>query len=374
MKTKIKKLSLLTFTVVLSLMANAQNQKTKRSITVLNVDTKGVQLDPAQMGNLVRIELEKLDTFQVMDRYDVTYVVEKNQLNINNCYGKLCLVEIGNVIKSEKMFSGSVELYGETIIITMRQVDVASASIEKTEVMEFLNLQNELQNMLGITIRKMYGRPNDEVMLTRLTKKFHYESLTNNPTEERLNLTGPRMGFTMFTGKTAKYLKEDKNTGGYEAMPLMFQFGYQFEKQYLNEGNFQALFEFIPLITGLDQGLFIPSLTLMNGLRNNKHGWEFAFGPTISIVKKTEGYFEDGTWKEKFTRPDSLGVPEGGYTERVDSRGTAAFSSAFVFAFGKTFKSGKLNIPVNLYVMPHKDGVRFGGSFGFNAKKRTNYK
>ena len=37
---------------------------------------------------------------------------------------------------------------------------------------------------------------------------------------------------------------------------------------------------------------------------------------------------------------------------------------------GKTFKSGKLNIPVNVYVIPSKDGIRMGASFGFNAKRR----
>ena len=54
------------------------------SVTVLNIDTKGLMLDPVQMGNMVRLELEKLDTFEVMDRYDVSYVVEKNKLNIKD--------------------------------------------------------------------------------------------------------------------------------------------------------------------------------------------------------------------------------------------------------------------------------------------------
>ena len=77
--------------------ALAQNKK-RASITVLNIDTKGIQLDPIQTGNLTRIELEKLDTFDVTDRYDVTYLIEKNKLNITNCYGKACLLEIGNTI------------------------------------------------------------------------------------------------------------------------------------------------------------------------------------------------------------------------------------------------------------------------------------
>ena len=347
----------------------AQNSN-KKSVSVLNIDSKGVTLDPIQMGNLVRIELEKLDTFEVMDRYDVAYVVEKNKLNITNCYGKLCLVEIGSTIKSEKMFSGSVEMYGETIIITFRLVDVASATIEKTQVMEFLNLPKEMQSMISITMNQMFGRKNNSELVTRLTKKFNYESLTNNPDEERLNLSGPRMGVTYFTGNTAKILQESKQTGGYDAIPVMFQFGYQFEKQYLNEGNFQALFEFIPVVTGLDQGLVIPGLTVMNGLRSNRNGWEFAFGPTFSLITRERGYYVDNVWHRESEWNDSLNVNPFPIEERLDSRGDVKLNSGFVFAFGKTFKSGKLNIPVNAYVIPHKEGIRFGASFGFNAKNK----
>ena len=53
------------------------------------------------------------------------------------------------------------------------------------------------------------------------------------------------------------------------------QFGYQFETQYLNQGRVQGLFEFIPTITGLEQGLILPSMTVLHGLRDNKTGIEF---------------------------------------------------------------------------------------------------
>lgn len=79
----VKKWTLLMLFISLSLFGTAQIQATgkpgRASISVLNIDTKGLGLDPIQMGNMVRIELEKLDTFQVMDRYDVSYVVEKNK-------------------------------------------------------------------------------------------------------------------------------------------------------------------------------------------------------------------------------------------------------------------------------------------------------
>jgi len=377
MKTKTIKITIGAALFVMSSLAqNSMPAKPgKKTITVLNIDSKGLLVDAAQMGDIVRIELEKVDTFEVMDRYDVSYLLDKNKLKIDNCYGKLCLVDVGSAIKSEKMFTGSVELYGESIIITMRLIDVASSKVEKTQVMEFLNLPNEVQAMIGITIREMFGFKNDKVILASLTKHYNYENSTNNPNQSRLDLNGSRMGFTVFTGKTASILHDSKSNGGFDAFPMMFQFGYQFEKQYLNEGNFQALFEVIPLITGLDQGLFIPSITFMHGLRDDRNGWEFAFGPTINFVKEAQGYYDNSgqwhvssDWQEKDANFNPIPNPYA-MVYRMDSRGTAKLNTGFVFAFGRTLKSGKLNIPMNLYVIPSNSGWSFGASFGFNSKK-----
>jgi len=41
-----------------------------------------------------------------------------------------------------------------------------------------------------------------------------------------------------------------------------------------------------------------------------------------------------------------------------------------VFAFGRTFQSGRLNIPLNLYVAPRKSGTTIGLSLGFNIQNQ----
>ncbi len=343
----------------------------KPSVTVLNIDSKGLNMDPSQMGNMVRIELEKLNLFDVMDRYDVSYVIEKNKLNITNCYGKICLLEIGSIINSEKMFTGSAELIGETIIITFRLIDVKTSAIEKTQVNEYLNLPKELQEMVKISVRQLFALPNDEPMLNYLTKRNNYESSTNNSNKSSINLSGPRSGFTYFTGEAGKVLARKRADGGYGSYPVMFQFGYQFEVQYLNEGNYQALFEFVPTISGFNQNIFIPSITIMNGFRNNKHGWEIAFGPTFNIVNKAKGYYDENkNWHLQSDWEDKSKANPYSLEKHLDSRGTAEIQAGFIVAVGKTFKSGKLNIPLNLYCVPNKDGIRLGASFGFNAKRR----
>jgi hypothetical protein len=346
----------------------------KAKVVVLNFDSKIPSYDPQAMGNLVRIELEKLDTFDVMDRYDVAYLVDKNELKINNCYGKICLVELGKSLGADKMLTGSIEVFGPSIVYTMRLVDVKTESIERTQVTEFLNVQNEIQTMTSVMLRQLFDRPVDPNVITQLTKPDSYDARARTPVTEKINLSGPRMGGTFFTGETARILALPKSQGGYKAFPLMFQFGYQFEKQYLAAGEFQALFEFIPTVTGLDQGLFIPSFTVMNGLRANRHGWEFAFGPTFNLIQKNYGYYDsENNWitREEWNAANANSitpVTPPAFIERMDSRGNFTLGSNFVFGVGKTFRSGNLNIPVNAFFVPGRSGWHFGISFGYNGR------
>lgn len=317
------------------------------------------------------MELSKLNEYRVMDRYDVEYITSKNEFIIENCYGKLCMVEAGKILNTDKMLTGSLELLSETIVITLRVIDVKSETIEMTQVMEFLNIKTKIPTMINITMNTMFGNTLDENVVNKLTKPFDYESSVNFPDDATLNLNGPRMGFTAFTGNLAKTYSSPLRDGGFDALPFMFQFGYQFEIKYLNQGDFQALFEIIPIITGLDQGKFIPSVSLLNGLRSNRTGWELAFGPVIYVLKEAKGYYDssdDNKWKlsNEYKGEDENPDP---VIKRLDSRGNYDFTSAFVFGVGKTFKSGRLNIPLNAFFIPGKGGHRFGLSLGFNASR-----
>ena len=361
------KLLLLTIIIAFVQFTFAQN---KTTLTVLNVDTQGLNFTPEQMGNLLRIEAEKLDSFEVMDRYDVAYLIKKNNLILDDCYGKICLVETGTVLGADKMLSGSVELYGETIFLTLRLIDVKRKVIERSHVQEYLDIPKEIQLMMRVSLRKLFDLPVEKNLEEGLTKKFNYESAINNPNANSLNLNGPRMGVMYYMGELAEVLQEKESKGGYDMYPVMFQFGYQYEIQYLNQGAFQALFEIIPMLTGLDQNRLIPSITFMNGMRNSRWGLELAFGPTFNVVKQAQGYWEDGIWHLENEWNNENGFNPYEVIYRLDSRGEFRLNTGFVFGIGKTFRSGKLNIPVNLFVMPAVANTRVGISVGYNTQKR----
>lgn len=363
MKNLLLLIALISSLSLFTYQANAQNQKP--SLAVLDIDNQNTDMTPSQLASLARVEITKTNMFEIVDPYDIEYLFTSNEFDAKGCYGKICLIEAGKILGVDKVLSGSVEAFEKHYVITLRQVDVKSGKIEKAHAVEFLKIQNQMDNMIDIAVGQMYGLEVDENTVTKLTKKDDFESTINVTGADALNLSGPRMGLTFFTGDLAKIYQAPEIEGGFNSLPVMTQFGYQFEVKYLNEGNIQALFEFIPVITGLDQGRFIPSITVLSGIRSNKNGFEFGFGPNVFVTKMSEGFVNNNG--DFIIDLEGYNPDKHTLTKRLDSRGNATLGSGFVLAVGKTFRSGKLNIPINAFFIPgKKSNQRFGLSFGFN--------
>jgi hypothetical protein len=92
----------------------------------------------------------------------------------------------------------------------------------------------------------------------------------------RQQLSGPRFGFTAFTGETADL----RDSAGLEG--IMTQFGWQFETQIVSmtSGN-QALMEWLVLFGGVEQDEFNVSVAWLAGYRLAS-GLEFGVGPNVS--------------------------------------------------------------------------------------------
>ena len=134
-------------------------------------------------------------------------------------------------------------------------------------------------------------------------------------------LVGPRIGMTFITpGSTADVLNEgfdyatDNETKlGETGSAFTTQYGWQWETRFADGGgDIVGIVEWIALVAGMEKGRFLPSVTSVIGARS-AGGWEFGVGPSLSL--------------------SGVGM---------------------VFGFGKNFKSGNLNLPVNLVFMPGK--------------------
>ena len=166
------------------------------TIALISIDTRNLDVDNITMANVIRLELEKIDRFEVLDKYDVTDALEKNEIDPNKCFGKNALVRAGKLIKSDKMLSGSAELFGDKIVMILRLIDVENNTVEETSVMEYLNAQAEIQTMGMISLNDLLGIKNDPHLVDLL---INY-SLPITTRKTTVSLSGPRMGATFMTG------------------------------------------------------------------------------------------------------------------------------------------------------------------------------
>ena len=145
------------------------------------------------------------------------------------------------------------------------------------------------------------------------------------PPAHEVDLSGPRFGITSLSTGIVDKLKTDR---GWALAPVVTQFGWQFEKQfYGKKGGPTAVTEAIVLFGGLEQGVVIPSLSWLVGVRASD-GTEIGVGPNVT--------------------------PAG---------------VALALAAGKTFRAGVLNIPVNVAVVPSRLGMRVSLLTGFSLRR-----
>lgn len=353
----------------------AQNQALP-SVAVLGIESNGVFNDAEAVSYMIRLEIEKLNIYYIMDKYDVADLAAQNNIDVANSFGKSSVIAAGKSLEVDKVISGGVERFGEKIIISLKLYDVKSGTMEQQSAMEYLNLQDQIQRMIRISIKKLLNVNPDPSVMNLLV---NYDVPIENPLT-KLSLNGPRMGFSVPFGETREVLTSELSNGGFDMYPAMFQFGWQQEEQYLSAGNFQALIEGIVLFGGLESGRLIPSVSILNGFRFGKAGWEFGFGPSIRLAKEARGFIgdgengtEQGQWYLEQELDNFSGVSATDYPirDRLDSRGDLKVSANLILAAGRTFRSGYLNVPVNLYVSPRKKGTVVGLSFGFNIQKRS---
>jgi TolB-like protein len=358
--------------LALSGTLNAQSEP-KKTLAVLDFDVRNYPVDGQQLIDKATIELIRINKFEIVDKYDIEYISKRDQVDLKGCYSKICLEDIGKRLKCDYLLTGSYDLLGDRVAVTVRLYDVAKGSFTESASRIYLNIPQQNLTMMEVAIKDLLAVANDENLIKKLTISEEYESALNNPETAVINNNGPRLGITAVAGSSTKILMADPKTGGFGySLPALTSFGYQFEQVFVNSGDFQALFEFIPLIAGLEYGRLIPSANVLMGMRNSRTGWEFAVGPNFTTTVTAEGYMQGENFIIRGTQ--GYDPTDKDVITRLDSRGDLAVSTGLVLGFGKTFKSGKMNFPVNLFVVTpgRGDSWRIGTSVGFNiVRKKT---
>lgn len=386
-----KNLLILSF-YILSFGAVAQGNS---SIAVANPNVEGLYATPEMCAKMIRLELSKLNKYSVYDKFDMQEVYDSNE-SYKTCLSKSCLVAFGQKLGTNYMITGSFDLLANKIVITLKMIDVANNTVYKSGLKEFTNQEKELQRMVEVLLMEMLDIPVNKELNDRL--KFDNDIITKANVGKVSN-SGPRVGVGVMTGAFYEYANRPKSEGGLDIFPAVSMIGYQLEAQYVGTDNFSALAEFILNVNGLEQGKFIPTLSILNGFRFGDSAWEFAFGPGFTLTKTSMGRFVDGNYQTQREYQDywasqwdsEQGIPSNdpnyiSYSEHMnnpdfedivntmeetlDDRADVRGAFMFVMAFGRTFRAGALNIPVNIFYSSRGGGGIAGLNVGFNVTKK----
>jgi hypothetical protein len=150
------------------------------------------------------------------------------------------------------------------------------------------------------------------------------QSASAQTTESRAPViaSGPRVGVTVLSQQVIDHIADRHNR---EVGAILTQFGWQVERQFRTKtGGPVGLADFVFLVGGAEQGLLIPSVTALIGMRT-PGGFEFGAGPNISPI----------------------GV-------------------ALAFTVGITMHASELSVPLNFGFVPSEQGSRATILIGFN--------
>ncbi len=376
-------------TIVLSLIcfihSFAQEENSKSTIAVALPNVDNISVSKEIIAKLIQIELIKLDQYKVYDEFDIQEGIDSDERFTNNCYGKNCLIDLGKAVEVDYIVATSLLGFGGKTVISIKIIEVNSGEIVKNDVKEFIDDKDKIQRMLQVLIRQMHNIEMHPEVVARIV---HDDQPIIKKNINKVNNSGPRVGYSFLSGDLRDFATRPESQGGMGIYPGVSMIGYQMEKQYIGTENFSALGEVLITVSGLEQGVAIPSLTLMNGLRFGKAGWEFAFGPGIGFKRESRGFFdteglygEQGRyWTESEFRNSEFNNydPEAGetappaydITKNADTRGDYfKLNTRWVMAVGRTFKAGGLNIPVNIFYSSMKNSGMIGMSVGFNVVK-----
>lgn len=359
----------------------------KPTAAIANPSIQDLSVTPEVAAKMLRIELRKTGVYQVYDEFDMQEVLKNDaQYNVG-CYGVKCLSELGGALKVDYVISGSIDKLADRIVINIKVIDVKQQNVSASLLREFDREEEGIQRMIESMLCEMYNLPFDPDVKAAL--QFDQNPVVKE-TYTTINNTGPRMGAAYMLGELNEFATRPEAQGGLDIAPVVSMIGYQLEWQYVGTEKFSALVEGIFNISGMEQGRFMPSLLVMNGFRFGTAGWEFGFGPGFGFKTSSQGffdtenaygkgkdyYFSSSAWEQycaetygEIFDPETI-APYYSYKEHFDRDGETKLSTHWVFAAGRTFRAGSLNIPVNAFYSLMDGGGYVGMSFGFNVVKK----
>ncbi|CAN5418848.1 hypothetical protein BH09BAC5_BH09BAC5_17940 [soil metagenome] len=191
----------------------------------------------------------------------------------------LVLVSLSTYAQDTLKLKNGTKVLGVVTEISSTQVKFKKTAsgpvyvMQKDEIVS-ISYENGTTEVLTETEVKVPANNTTATTPTAPKKIGKYNANDDAPNDNIKHYSGPRIGVTFFSDGS---VADDIGTNA------VSQFGWQFETRFFTADNGSSgLFEFIPLVGGMERGVFLPSATALIGFRSGK-GYEFGCGPTLAL-------------------------------------------------------------------------------------------
>jgi len=111
-------------------------QKKKLNIAVLEFEARGgvSKEDAASLSDAFQGQIIETGEFIVVDRNRIKSILQEQGFQQSEACSQVeCIVEVGKILKVEKMFAGTIGKVGKIYTINIQVIDIATAQIEQNK-------------------------------------------------------------------------------------------------------------------------------------------------------------------------------------------------------------------------------------------------
>ena len=136
-----------------------QISQQKYNIAVLDFDGQGISNgETTILTNRFRGEIVNTDSFIVVERKRMEEILSEQGFQLSGCTSTECAVEIGQILNTQKMITGSVGKIGKIYTVNISIIDVETSRIDKTYSRDYQGDIEGLMKILKIIAWEISGR------------------------------------------------------------------------------------------------------------------------------------------------------------------------------------------------------------------------
>jgi len=199
---------ILAISAILAAGAWAQEQKTLRVAILDFTNTGGLtRQETITLGNRLRTMLVKTNAFVVLERGQMSDILDEQGFQQTGCTTTECAVEMGRMLNVQKMISGTIGKLGSTYTVDLSLIDVETAQIEKSFFRDYKGEIDGLLNNMQVIANQMaeivYAKPQP---VQQNPAKIVTFSVDSDPDDATIFINGQEAGKTPLKSKAKEGL------------------------------------------------------------------------------------------------------------------------------------------------------------------------